>query len=469
MDVDLERHPVARWRGERWTGRAATVCLGEDIIDAVVSAEPTWLHHNVERLVVEVSPGLADRPLNFRASAFAQVEFDGEMQAVVAGDVLDATWNDRVGVITLGTPMLDLAGLRMGGLATSRVPPLEIFWSVAQMGGWPRERMFADELRLDTNEPFVVATPVTGVKPLFLSRVGQVLFTEDRRLADAVRFDDVDPLLIEQFQNATCWATATVRSRLTYDAERAGVHLIDTALAWLALMANTGISSVQGSASLPYDRASTRTRPTRVPVVYVEGHVSKRQWLRSANSIDPGPDLTDLDERGFPNLPAELGDPTLLEAINSWRRAVDATEPFAACSALCEAIECAVSHQKGKELFKKAHRRALRRSLPSGLSSEQRTRLDHLFADLNRPSLMMKVDALAAERGIDVNAGDRDAFLKVRSARNDFVHGRRSVDIDPIHLERAIGWVARFVVDVVLTADLDPADAPGLLRHDSWQ
>lgn len=68
-----------------------------------------------------------------------------------------------------------------------------------------------------------------------------------------------------------------------------------------------------------------------------------------------------------------------------------------------------------------------------------------------------------------VNAGDRDAFLKVRSARNDFVHGRGSVDIDPIYLERAIGWVARFVVDVVLAADLDPADAPGLLRHDSWQ
>lgn len=259
-----------------------------------------------------------------------------------------------------------------------------------------------------------------------------------------------------------------MRSRLTYDAERAGVHLIDTALAWLSLIANIGITSIHGSRGYPYRRADTRSRPRRIPIVYVEGQSSKRTWLRGKNSTEPGPDLTDLDELGLPNLPAELGDPTLLEAIMSWRRAADATEPFAVCSALCEAIECAVAHQTGEALFNKADRKKLRQALPAHLSPEQRKRIDQLIGDLNRPSLMMKIDGLAAERGITVPDGDRDAFLEVRSARNDFVHGRGQVEIDPIHLERAIGWVARFIVEVVLTSELDPANAPGLLRHSSW-
>lgn len=80
----------------------------------------------------------------------------------------------------------------------------------------------------------------------------------------------------------------------------------------------------------------------------------------------------------------------------------------------------------------------------------------------------MAIDALAAERGITVPDGDRAAFLEVRSARNDFVHGRGLVEIDPIHLERATGWVARFILEVVLTSELDSANAPGLLRHSTW-
>lgn len=106
--------------------------------------------------------------------------------------------------------------------------------------------------------------------------------------------------------------------------------------------------------------------------------------------------------------------------------------------------------------------------MPAHLSPEQRKRIDQLMADLNRPSLMMKIDALAAERGITVPDGDRAAFLEVRSARIDFVNGRGQVGIDSIHLERATGWVARFIVEVVLTSELDPVNAPGLLRHSSW-
>jgi hypothetical protein len=440
------------------------VTLGDETVDAVVASEPTWISGNVERLALTIDAACGGRPFNLRAGAAVRVEFDGQPQAVLAGYVLDLTWGDEVGIMTVGTPMLDFAGIRMGGLATSRVPPLEVFWSMVQAAGWPRERIAAGELRLDTNEPFVVTCPVVGVKPRFMSRVGQVLFTEDRRIADAIRLDKADPALIDQFRDATCWATATVRSRLAYDAERTGVHLIDTALAWMSLTANIGITSIHESKNLDYQRATTRSRPYRIPVVYVEGQSSKRMWMRGRNSTDSGPLLTDLDELGLPNLPAELGDPTLLEAITSWRRAVDATEPFAVCSALCEAVECAVSKQTGKKLFQKADREALKRALPSGLSTDQRKRVEDLIGGLNRPSLMMKVDALATERGITVPAGDRDSFLQVRSARNNFVHGRGQAEIDPIHLERAIGWVARFIAEVVLTSELDSSNALGLLR-----
>ncbi|MFV0317291.1 MAG: hypothetical protein ACK5O2_10080, partial [Microthrixaceae bacterium] len=109
---------------------------------------------------------------------------------------------------------------------------------------------------------------------------------------------------------------------------------------------------------------------------------------------------------------------------------------------------------------------ALRTAIPHPLDRTQSQRLNDLIAMVADGSLMMKLGAFAEQRQIEIDPADDKAFKSVRGARNRFVHGRARGEVTGADLTRARAWVARFLVEAMMTTPLDSNGALGLLRTD---
>ena len=167
---------------------------------------------------------------------------------------------------------------------------------------------------------------------------------------------------------------------------------------------------------------------------------------------------------GLPQLPWNLANEQLLYALLAWRRAMETTDRFIACSALCEAIECVDAGTEVEATFTEDDLNALRTAIPHPLDPAQSQRLKDLIAMIADGSLMMKLSSFAQQRQIVIDPADAKTFRAVRRARNRFVHGRARGEVTGADLARARAWVARFLVEAVMTTRLDSNGALGLLR-----
>ena len=432
------------FRNADWTGRPALVLADDRVVPCSVASEPEWLNGEVGRLTLMVTATASSQLDDYRNATKAEVDFGDAGTTLVTGFIDEVEWSGRRGTIVISSPLLDLADLQSGGFASSRVPPMEVFWSMMRLAGWPASRLNMHGMRIDTLEMFAIVTAVDGVVAPELFNVGSVLFSADPRLA-AAQLPAADDRLVSAFRSGPVWASTSVRGRLALEAIEIGVRRIDAALAWLMVSHGCGAPVAPNSERMPFQRALIRGRPRRSGAVYAEGISSRRLMLHGENTDAERPLLGPSPVNKSYVLPQEPRE-NLMEAALCWRRSSESREQFAVVSALSEAVECLTAELAPPKLFSRSELRRIRQALPQDLTEEQNKRLSQVVGFANRPSLRLKLEELLGSLGMPYRPKDLDAFQQVRDARNDFVHGRGRQELDPLTIELASSFVARLIM-----------------------
>lgn len=454
-----------RRRGTRWTALHGVLEIGDQAIPCTVLTEPTWEMHGVAEVAVSIDVDTAPLHIRYSSPARLDVQFDDRIENVFAGPVKTVEWDSRSGTVTLVSPLVELREARIGGAAFWSTTPGEVGPLIGELLGRPEVGLDLGGLdgRSDVDLVFV-SCPVDGLEPEATFLVGQVVLSHETRIAELAQTPSADPLLLQRFQDATCWATAVVAGPMDWATTSKALRLIDCGLAWLMVVHSTGLSTLRDHTGLPYSRQWVRSRPRRRGVTLRCGDRSGGRHLSGGVFSDPGPPLDERSARRLPGLPSTLAEEPLIEAVFAWRRSLETGDRFEACSALCDAVECIVSGVEVERLFGRAELDRLRGVIPDDLSSAQRTRVSEMLGSLNAPPLMVKIREFLIATGIATDEEDLDAFAAVRKARNDFVHGRGNAEIEWTRVNRARGWVARLVAEAILSKPDSTAPALGRIR-----
>lgn len=458
-----------RRRGTRWTNLHGVLEIGDQAMPCTVLTEPTWEMHGVAEVAVSIDADTAPLHIRYAALARLAVRFEDKTENVFAGPVNTVEWDSRNGTVTLVSPLVELREARLGGAAFWATTPGEVGRLIGELLGCPEVGLDITGLdgRSDVDLVFVLS-PVDGLEPEATFLMGQVVLSDDMRIAELARAPSVDQLLLQRFQVAPCWATAVVAGPMDLATTSKALRLIDCGLAWLMVVHSTGLSTLRDHTGLPYDRQWVRSRPRRRGVTLSCGDRSGRRHLSGGVLSDPGPPLDERSSMRLPGLPSTLAEEPLIEAVLAWRRSVETGDRFGACSALCEAVECIVSGVKVEPLFGKAELDRLRGAILVDLSRAQRTRVSDMLGSLNAPSLMVKIREFLRANRIAADDEDLEAFAAVRRARNDFVHGRGEAEIEWTRVNQARRWVGQLVTEAILSKPESNAPALGRIRvHES--
>jgi hypothetical protein len=206
----------------------------------------------------------------------------GEAQPLFTGVVNTVDVFDDVARLTLVGFETELSEIRMGGLVSEGVRPVELIYCLLRLSGIPDERMKLDGWTGSDPDVFLVAVPVEGIA-----------VTSTHGVLDAsIGPKNPTRLLVpgselrDQFTAASCWASATVHAGSIAEAEQRGLDAIDDALSSLQALCAFSYSTLKGEPR-PYVRDKTRLRLRRLDVVFTGSVTQPRQWLRSvSDSLD---------------------------------------------------------------------------------------------------------------------------------------------------------------------------------------
>jgi hypothetical protein len=450
----------ARRNSERWSSRHGIFQIGE--FPCVVIDEPTWEMGHVWQVTLDVENRFMSGVIQYTDPARLAVAFDDTTESVFAGLVASVERHGATARIMLLSSMVELQEVRLGGAGFWTAVPGEVSPLIGTLVG---DQASLDRSRLGAKDLVYVICPIDGIEADRTFIVGQVIFTPDGRITSLANYDGLDPALAEQFADSSCWAVVVLDgAAVDWPTTARGYHLIDSTLAWIMAAHSTGRSLLGDKTEMWFDRRWVRSRPTRRDVRLVCGDRSGQRAMQGPISSDDGPPLGDPGAHRLPHLPSNLVDEQLLYALLAWRRAMETTDRFIACSALCEAIECVVAGTEVDATFTDDDLNALRTAIPHPLDQAQSQRLNDLIAMVADGSLMMKLGAFAEQRQIEIDPADAKAFKNVRGARNRFVHGRARGEVEGADLTRTRAWVARFLLQAVMTTPLDSNGALGLLR-----
>ncbi len=140
-------------------------------------------------------------------------------------------------------------------------------------------------------------------------------------------------------------------------------------------------------------------------------------------------------------------DPTWIDALRAWRRAVQEPDRLSAVGALFEAIEFYAARSTVPEIVSKADARRARRAVRAlSPTPAQSRRLEDLLAMANTPPLRLRLTAMLDADGVPYSEQEIERLWELRKLRNDALHGRRRGDPDRDDLDLAKGFVNRMLV-----------------------
>jgi hypothetical protein len=342
---------------------------------------------------------------------------------------------------------------RIDRLAISNgIQPAEMVWSIARIAGFPDEHLFIDGFKR-VSDRFHVAMPVTGVV-LDDERFGRVrLVRDESMIREALDFVKDQAWVGSLVANET-WAIATVEAGTLFEAERVGVALIVATLDRLAVESQYSLASSPDGEVLPFRREGLFTDPQVVRVALVRAASREgRAWVRTLDQVnEPAP----VANRRVGLVAPVVGEHAQFdEAIRAWRRSVTAADRIAAASAISEAIEFYVAGIDVSLAFAPVQIAALRDALcraieaegtPLALTAPQRQRVDDMLGRLNEPSLKQQLLAALAADGVPYAKEEIDRVWRIRTARNNFVHGKSRDEPDDDDLDLGRAFVNRLIV-----------------------
>ncbi len=414
------------------------VRIGTEVVDGATNVSVTSAINSPTTATADVASSRLTASADYRALS----------RWTIGDDVLFAGWVRRA-VADADQLHLEFAnGMpldegRIERLTVIGTPPEEMAWTVARMAGFGEAQLLIEGFHRVLDR-FHVVMPIDGVGPeIGLNRDHVRIVRDAAPISTALGFVS-DEAWKSSFLASGAWAIASTEAGTLFDAERRGVQMIEASLDRLALESQySGAVDPDGN-GVDYSRDDLRALPTARRVALAKAVAGRRAWLR------------ELDESSRP-IPmrrrrANVSVPLLVnkrfdEGVRAWRRAIETHDRVAAVTSLWEAIEFFVAETAVPRIFEKHDLRRVRTALSSvEMSDEQRARLLHVLSRLNDAPLLIQLRHALASDGVPFNEDEIDALGRLRSRRNDFVHGRSREEPAEADLDVGKAFVNRLLI-----------------------
>jgi hypothetical protein len=378
---------------------------------------------------------------------FAEVKIsafddDGDTRDLFTGSVVEASPDGDVVRVRLQT-MPQLTERNVPPFWSHQVDAGELIHSTLRDSGHPEERMQIQGLDEIAEEAMLAVIPIVGVDLAEQVTIGPISFVPNGEAALAYADRHVLDLVYQPLVETPVHAVFTTTARLLRDAEANAVEATDVVLAYLQLAGHCGLLFPPGGGALHFHRDDARVRPRRGAVVAVEGLSSGRCWVRVPEDRTPPLDLT-LSSAAAPRLETELTLPER-QALIAWRRAAAERDPVAAATALSDALEFYAAGASAPELFTEEELQALRESIPA-LEQHKTNVVRDAIGRLNSAPLKRRLIEATKRDGTALAPAELDFLWKrIRSARNDAVHGKGGKAPTLPEIELALSLVARLL------------------------
>jgi hypothetical protein len=320
----------------------------------------------------------------------------------------------------------------------------EHIYTIVREAGMKHEQTRIDGLDELKTEAMLVVVPIEGIRIDAPLSVGDVTFVPNGEAVKAFSNRGVLELVYQPLVAASTHAVYSTDAALLRDAENAGLHAIDVVLGYLQLTAAYGLVAAPDGGLRRFERENARTRPRRGEVVAVEALVTGRCWVRVPEDRTPPLDLH-LDDDVVPPLSRQ---PTHAEqqALIAWRRAATEQDPVAQATALSDALEFYAAGVAAADMFTQDEINAFLTAIPE-LDHHKKAVVSQTIKQLNQAPLKRRVIEAASRDSAPLSHEDV-AFLwkRIRTARNNAVHGKGSEPPTPHEIERGQSIVGRLLV-----------------------
>lgn len=440
---DLDKLQLARRRTQ------ATVRFGDvDVSYATSGATTRSAVNEMPDADVKLDYSLvAGQPVDYLAPVTLSRSDGSHEHHLFSGSVIEAVPAGAVAEIHCQTnPSLgeSLVGLFVSANA---VGP-EIIHLMARAGGLREDQIHVEDLdRLLPVESIEVIAPVRGLGVATRTRLGRVVFVTSDSIRDIwMPLASGSDLAMEQFEQATACAVVVQAGRRLLDAETAALSHIDDTLAWMSVRSRYGLALLPDGRAQRFRRSNAVSNPARKDLVVVRGLQTQRSWLRQPSGAESHKTILvdDLDHTwSVPERPLPMADRQAVLALADAARSGDTLRRV---QSLWEAVEFYVQGTKLPRFFLKSEVRRARKALPEDLDPALAKRLEQLFANVNEPSLMAKLQHTVRADGVPITSGELELLKDLRDRRNDAVHGRVAALPDADAVDHAVSVVARMIV-----------------------
>ena len=372
----------------------------------------------------------ADPPVDFTPIAqifWVQENEPGETYPMFTGNVTSAVIRDGVwNVIAEGGRAMaeSQVGLLMVG---GNMPGVDVVKLLCLQTGTPLE-IEDPELEQIPSEVFVVEMPIMGIEilaPVTFSGVDFLPIGGE----DSSPFRTAAPAIEARWGTPTGRARVYVTSRWASEADQVGGRKIEVAIDILAALACYGLSRDPWGYSLDFDRGRSRARPSVIPVIFSQGVTTGRRWIHDV-VLGESPDGLNVGEfvQRWPRVSGMKPTAAVTRGLRALRDAGDETrELLDRCHALSSVLEFYVADTKPPKAVTKASLKAVRNAIGElDMADSERERILKVVGQANAAPLLAKVRHQAERDGVHVGDEEWDLLARLRSARNDFVHGRTS-------------------------------------------
>ncbi|MFI0734632.1 hypothetical protein ACH4S9_37450 [Streptomyces sp. NPDC021225] len=396
--------------------------------------------------------------INSRSSIVSRMDLSSEVtvervqgdysELMFAGFVVEATAEaDLIRITCSARP--EFAERRVAPMATADMPPIEMLYTLARGGGLRDEQIRIHGFQKLPSEVFEVVSPVDGLEVEQSIRLGSVSLYPNGVL-DLSSLPELNGLE-KEFVQAKAYAATYVESNLALVAEEKAIQDFDLALSWLTVRSRYSIAPLPDGSTGDWDRQSLFISPHRGRLVYVRGLRSHRRWLRVPEQ-EPHPTTLEPSNRHIgvarPPMPRDLPR-NVVQAILACARAARGNDNISRITALWESIEFYVGKTPVPDLFSKADKRAIRRSIVKFDDPLKAARIENLLGDINNPPLFVRFRRRIALDGAPVSQSDVDLLSKLRKVRNDVVHGRSPREPERHEVDQGVAIVSRILVHTV--------------------
>ncbi|WP_194893510.1 hypothetical protein [Catenulispora pinisilvae] len=341
--------------------------------------------------------------------------------------------------------MLSLSEQILGTFVHRGFTGPELIYTLARSGGMREDQLNIQGLDALPRETFEVVVPVSGIIVEQATDFAGVRFLPPDTASRVLAGLDTSEGAYAEF-DAPTYALALVTATRALAAEEQGIADIDFALAWLITFLRYGHAVLPSGETLRFGRNDSLARPTRHELVAVRGLLTGRFWLRRPAFL-PQPHSLPLLPDGS-RFQADIPQLTLQErlAFSALARAATESDLLARVLALFEAIEFYASGTTVEHTFSSDELEAVKSSVPLTLKPEQKSRVNDFIAGLNNPPLRRLLMKALDMDGVSYMPEEIKLLWRLRTLRNDVVHGKSKEMPKAEDVEYATSIVARMLV-----------------------